>query len=138
MFIASARRTTLLASLLTTLFLLFSAALTSAAVAEQAADGASPQLTLDPDLLNLPAPAAPKTSAAGAEDDADAKLKLPTQFDLGTSQLRLDTDRKAADSIPRVGVEATEPNVIIPGARADDASPLKPNYFGFTLSTPTH
>jgi hypothetical protein len=89
------------------------------------------------DTLPL-APGFEKPEDIKPRDEKDSKLELPTQFDLGTSQLRLDTNRKEIDPIPRVGIDAAEPTVLNPNLPQEKPSPLKPGYFGFTISTPTH
>jgi hypothetical protein len=113
----------------------------AAALAQQPAEAApSAPLTLDPNLLKLPAPGSDfdKPSTARPQDDTSAKLDLPDHIDLGTSQLRFDTSRKTVDSVPLVGIDAADPKVLNPRLPHENASPLKPDYFGFTLSTPTH
>ena len=92
---------------------------------------------LDPYLLKPPAPGFEKPVTPGPENDKGAKLELPDHIDLGTSQLRFDTNRKAVDSTPRVGIDTADPTVLNPRLPQEKASPLKPDYFGFTLSTPT-
>jgi hypothetical protein len=112
-----------------------------AALAQQPAEAASlAPLTLDPNLLKPPAPGSDfdKLSTARPQDDTSAKLELPDHINLGTSQLRFDTRREAVDSTPRVGIDAADPTVLNPRLPQEKASPLKPDYFGFTLSTPTH
>jgi hypothetical protein len=103
---------------------------TSLALAQQSAP-----FSLDPNLLT-PAPGFEKPTAASPQDEKDSKLTLPDHIDLGTSQLRFDTDRN--DPIPRVGIDQVDPSLVDPRLPAEKSSPLKPKYFGFTLSTPTH
>jgi hypothetical protein len=103
----------------------------STALAQQGAP-----VPLDPYLLKPPAPGFETPVTPEPENDKGAKLELPTQFDLGTSQLRFDAKRD--DPIPRIGIDAVDPTVLNPGLPQAKDSPLKPNYFGFTLSTPTH
>jgi len=123
------------------LFALFVSWPHAAALAQQPAVAApSVPLTLDSNLLKPPAPGVglDKPPAAKPEDDKSSPLALPDHIDLGTSQLRFDTSRKTVDSIPRLGIDAADPKVLNPGLPHGNASPLKPDYFGFTLSTPTH
>ena len=62
-------------------------------------------------------------------------IELPDRVDFGTSKLRLDADRSAVSSGPRVGVDSLHPSFLSRSTRKD-APAL--NYFGLTLTTPTH
>ena len=80
-------------------------------------------------------------SALGADTakshkaDADkSDVKIPDSIKFGDRTLRFDTDRKSVDSIPRVGLDATDPHVL-PTQKDQD---LPPAYFGLTLTVPTH
>jgi hypothetical protein len=90
------------------------------------------------DSLPPPAPGFEKPEGLKPRDEKDSKLELPTQLNLGNSQLRLDTNRKEIDPIPRIGIDAADPAVLNPNLPQEKASPLKPGYFGFTITTPTH
>lgn len=105
------------------------------------AAGPPAPLSLDPNASSLPASAlggdaGQLNSGESSEDKPD--LKIPDRIKLGNQTLRFDTSRKVVDSIPRVGVEATDPAVFNKGTAADDDLPLKPDYFGLTLTVPTH
>ena len=69
-------------------------------------------------------------------DTADHKLS--DGFKLGDQTVRFDTNRKAVESAPRVGLDATDPYVLNRNAAAADDASLKPNYFGLTITLPTH
>jgi hypothetical protein len=104
-----------------------------AAQTKKSSDGAPYKIEALP-----PAPGFEEPKAANPKDEKDPGLELPTKFGLGSSQLRLDTNRKEIDPIPRVGIDAADPTVLNPNLPQEKASPLKPGYFGFTISTPTH
>jgi hypothetical protein len=121
--------------------------LPAAAVAENAANKAkSPtappaSLSLDPNSSALP-PAALGEDAGqvkfGEPDDKEPDLKFPDRIKLGDHTLQFDTSRKSIDTIPRVGVDATDPHVLNQATPPDSDLLLKPNYFGLTLTVPTH
>lgn len=67
-----------------------------------------------------------------AEDKPD--IKIPNSVKLGDHTLRFDADSKAVDSIPRVGLDATDRHVL-PSPNDQD---LPPAYFGLKLTTPMH
>jgi hypothetical protein len=119
-------------SLLTAGLLVVAAALPAAVIAQT-----PPPHSRNVDTLPL-APGFEKPEDIKPRDEKDSKLELPTQFDLGNSKLRLDTNRKEIDPIPRVGIDAADPKVLNPNLPQEKESPLKPGYFGFTISTPTH
>ena len=85
-------------------------------------------------------PSALSPSALGVDtsrfdESADKPdLKIPTGIKFGNKTLRFDTDSKALDSIPRVGLDATDRHVL-PMQKDED---LPPTYFGLTLTAPTH
>lgn len=85
-----------------------------------------------------PAPGFEEPKKAKPTDEKEPGLELPTKFELGNSQLRVDTNRKEIDPIPRVGIDAADPRVLNPNLPQEKTSPLKPGYFGFTISTPTN
>ncbi len=96
---------------------------------------AAPPLSLEVNPSEL------SPSALGADTDEFGKsaadkpdLKIPDSIKLGDRTLRFDTDRKAVDSIPRVGLDATDRHVL-PMPKDED---LPPAYFGLTLTVPTH
>jgi hypothetical protein len=108
----------------------------SAALAENTASkrAAAPPPSLDTTASDL-SPAAlgenigPRDKSAADKPD----LTIPDSIKFGNRTLRFDTDRKAVDSIPRVGLDATDP-AVLPSHRDQD---LPPSYFGLTLTTPT-
>jgi hypothetical protein len=126
-------------ALIAALFAVAALPFTTALAEEPANSAPTPPISLDPNMLKPPAPAteSPPT-VKPLRDGAGSKIDLPTKFDLGTSELRLDTSRKAVDSIPRVGIDAADPKVLNPNLPQEKDSPLKPDYFGITISTPTH
>ncbi len=62
-------------------------------------------------------------------------VALPDRVDLGGSMLRFDADRSAVSRGPRVGVESHDPSFLSRSTRKDEPGL---NYFGLTLTTPTH
>lgn len=110
-------------------------ALSSAAPAQAPKTGTPAPLTID---ALPPAPGFEEPKAIVPKDEKGSGLELPNKFDLGNSQLRFDTNRKEIDPIPRIGIDAADPRVLNPNLPQEKTSPLKPDYFGFTISTPTH
>ncbi len=71
---------------------------------------------------------------AGSADADKQDIKIPSSIKFGDQTLSFDTDRKSVNSIPRVGLDATDPH-ILPTPKDQD---LPPTYFGLKLSVPTH
>jgi hypothetical protein len=99
------------------------------------------QTLLDPNLF--------KAHRYGANDSSrkvnvdkfqkeSSGITLPTRIDLGGSTLRLDTDRSAINNGPRVGIDSTDLSTQNPGLPTKKDATLAPNYFGLTITTPTH
>jgi hypothetical protein len=109
-----------------------------AALAEDAADKPAvappPPLSLDTGATML-SPSALGADTGGFEKSTADKpdLKIPDSIKFGNNTLRFDTDRKSVDSVPRVGLDATDRHVL-PMQRDED---LPPTYFGLTLTAPT-
>ena len=106
-----------------------------------ASSSADAPAALTPDLFKLP----PSTSSVdlgkfstdkfGTEG---AEFTLPNRIDLGSSMLRFDTSRSVIDNGPRVGIDNADPSLLNPGIPTRKDSPLTPNYFGLTFTSPTH
>lgn len=107
---------------------------------QSAASSPAGSIPLGPDAFKLPA--VPDYEAGGfraQESNRDkAGAGLPDRVDLGKSVLRFDTNRSALNSGPKVGIDDADQTVLNPGIPTHKDSPLQPNYFGLTLTTPTH
>lgn len=82
---------------------------------------------LSPAALGMDPPKSDKAAA----DKPD--VKIPDNIKFGDRTLSFEADRKAADSIPRVGLDAADPE-ILPKSKDQD---LPPAYFGLKLTVPT-
>ncbi len=114
----------------------FFALAASGAVAAKRQNTDATPLSLD--SLPPPAPGFEKPDGIKPRHEKDSGLELPAEIDLGAAQLRFDTNRKETDPIPRVGVDAVDPKLLNHNVPRENPSELEPDYFGFTLSTPTH
>lgn len=104
----------------------------------RAAAAASAPLSLDPNASSLPASALGGDTGELNSSDDKPDFAIPDRIKLGNQTLRFDTSRKAVDSIPHVGLDSPDSPVLNKGTAADNESSLKPDYFGLTLTTPTH
>jgi len=115
---------------------------TSAAMAETAKQPAAvapkAPLLLDAKSTELPPSALGEDGKRNEFGDDNSDHKISDGIKLGNQTLRLDTNRKAIDAAPRVGLDATDPYVLNRDAAAADDASLKPNYFGLTITVPTH
>jgi hypothetical protein len=105
-------------------------------IAAQGRDTDAAPLSLD--ALPPPAPGFERSDGIKPQPEKDSGLKSPAKIELGAAQLRLDTNRKDVDQIPRVGIDAADQRQLNRNITPEKPSELKPDYFGFTLSTPTH
>ena len=100
----------------------------------------SAPLSLDPNSTSL-SPSAlgydVDNLETGRSGDRKPDLKIPDRIKLGDHTLRFDTSRKAIDTIPRVGPDAPGASVLNQHPPVDNDLPT-PDYFGLTLTTPTH
>jgi hypothetical protein len=115
----------------------------NAARGQQAAS-APPAATaplLHPDLFKLPY-AAPnyeldKRNLGRLGDDTPG-FALPDSIDLGKYMLRLDTSHNVVDFVPRAQNDAPDLSDIIVPAHGGKKHKRMQNYFGLTLTAPTH
>ena len=83
---------------------------------------------LSPSALGMDSPNSDKADAVKPD------VKIPDNIKFGDRTLSFEADRKPADSIPRVGLDAADPE-ILPKSKDQD---LPPAYFGLKLTIPTH
>ena len=107
---------------------------------QPAAAAAKAPLSLDAKSTELPPSALGEDGSRNdfGESADKSDHKISDGIKLGNQTLRFDTNRKAIDSAPRVGLDATDPYVLNRDAAAADDASLKPKYFGLTITVPTH
>jgi hypothetical protein len=96
---------------------------------------------IDVDLLEtpqVPARAEPKKLNPDQSDKSKTELTFPNSIDLGKSKLEFDTKHSSeltARNLANDSGEASNLSKVMPGQKQERALP---NYFGFTIKTPTH
>lgn len=115
--------------------LLGSTALAGSSASKPASPDAAPHLIFDPKQFVVPQASGDTNRFTPKISGEDKPAFAMPKIDLGTSQLHLDTDRKAIDTGPRVGIEPADPAALNPNLGQRKEPPLDP-YVGFTLSTP--
>ncbi len=93
---------------------------------------------LDPNLLKIPQPEPRYDNNKfdlGKFEKDKFELAIPS-ISFGSTMLRFDTDRSVLNTAPRTGIGSADPALLNLGTPARKEQPLKPNYFGLTITTP--
>jgi hypothetical protein len=95
---------------------------------------------IDPDWFKLPATPGKfnYTPALNQPAEPNSKIALPNNIKIGKSELQFDAGRRPVNADAFKGIDNSGSTVLNTQLDQQKGSQIKPNYFGFTLSVPTH